>query len=114
MTTNLALPGFGSLLAGRVVGYVQVAISLAGFALTTLFGIRFMVWYFGNSAHIQQIQADPEIYFHEVWLQVRWALLGMGLFLVAWLWALMSSLGILASARAHDALTRPIPPRINP
>ena len=114
LTTNLTLPGFGSLLAGRVVGYFQIAVSLAGFALTTIFGIRFMAWYFSNSAHLQQIQADPDIYFHEVWLQVRWALLGMALFLVAWLWALASSLGILEKARAHDAMTRPLPPRINP
>ncbi len=114
LTTNLTLPGIGSLLAGRAVGYFQIVVYMVGFALTIIFGIRFMVWYFNNSAHLQQIQADPDIYFHEVWLQVRWALLGIALCAVAWLWALMSSLGILAKARAHDAMTRPIPPRINP
>jgi hypothetical protein len=114
LTTNLTLPGFGSLLGGRVVGYAQIAISMTGFALTTIFGVRFMVWYFSDSAHLLQIQADPDVYFHEVWLQVRWAFAGMGLFLVAWLWALASSLGILEKARAHDAMTRPLPPRINP
>ena len=114
LTTNLTLPGFGSLLAGRAVGYLQIVVSMAGLALTTFFGIRFIVWYFSDAAHLQQIQMDPDIYFHEVWMQVRWALLGMGLFLVAWLWALASSLGILEKARAHDAMTRPLPPRINP
>jgi hypothetical protein len=114
MTTNLALPGFGSLLGGRAVGYFQIAVYSTGFAFTIIFGIRFMVWYFSDAAHVLQVQADPDVYFHEVWLQVRWALLGIAVCAVAWLWALVSSMAILERVRARDALTRPLPPRINP
>ena len=114
LTTNLALPGFGSLLAGRIVGYAQILISLAGFALTSIFGIHFIIWYFSNSARLQQIQMEPDLYFHEIWGALRWALLGMGMFLLAWLWALASSLGILAKSRADTPPNHPIPPRLKP
>lgn len=109
-TTNLTLPGFGTLLAGRVTGYLQILLSLAGFAATAVFGIRFFIWYFANHAHLQQIQDEPDVYFHEIWMPLRWALLGIAMFAVAWLWALGSSLGILSAARAAER--RALPPRI--
>lgn len=114
LTTNLTLPGFGSLLGGRAVGYGQIVISQAGVVLTTVFAIRFFAWYLNNHGQLQQMQDDPGIYYHELWMRLRWAFLGMALFLAGWLWALASSLGILASARAHDAMTRALPPRIKP
>ncbi len=113
LTTNLTLPGFGSLVAGRAVGYAQIVISLAGFALTTVFGIRFILWFFSNWTRLQQLQDDPGRYFGEIWLALRWALLGMALFLAALLWALLTSLSILAEARAAEVLNPPrVPPKI--
>ena len=119
-TTNLTLPGFGTLLAGRVIGYGQVALCLPGFALTLICGVRFIVWYFANSAHLREIQDQPDIYFHTLWGPLRGAVLGILLFLVALLWALMSSLSILAEARAAERknlvtlpASKPTPPKLS-
>ena len=46
LTSNLALPGSGSLLAGRISGYAQLALGLGGLLMTVVFGLRFMLWYF--------------------------------------------------------------------
>jgi hypothetical protein len=107
-TTNLTLPGFGTILAGRRIGYAQIAITVAGFALTTIFGLRFILWYFAHKASLEQMAPDESLL--ALWQAVRWALLGIALFAMAWLWALSSSMAILAAARAAER--RPPPPRI--
>jgi hypothetical protein len=109
-TTNLTLPGFGSLLAGRAIGYAQIAIAIAGFAITTIFGVRFIIWYFANYTRITQAQDDVGGNLYSVWLEVRWALLGMALFAVAWLWALGTSLLIVAESRSGEGPG--VPPKI--
>ena len=118
LTANLALPGSGSLLGGRISGYVQLVLSLAGFAATFVFGLQFIAWFFRNYSRLQQIQGtDPVGYMMEVWHAIRWSLLGMGLFGVAWLWALGTSLLILAASREAErkaALLGRIPPKIKP
>ncbi|MDB6016518.1 MAG: hypothetical protein JWR19_1007 [Pedosphaera sp.] len=108
-TTNVALPGFGSLVAGYKVGYLQVVLGLAGLALTTVFGIRFIIWYFNHRPQLQEVELEPDRYFLMVWLPVRWALLGIGIFAIGWLWAMASSLAILAQARKVKSA---VPPRI--
>lgn len=110
-TTNLALPGFGSLTAGRVSGYPQAALMLSGFALTTVFSARFFGWYMANSSRFSSDEGDPMARLAEMWLQVRWPLLGIGLFAVAWLWALATSLLILSEAKARGGAAKE-PPRL--
>ncbi len=113
LTTNLfGLPGLGSLAAGRVTGYAQMAFSLAGLAITTACGVRFVTWYFSGSNRLQQSNYDPGESLRELWVHVRWPLLGVGVFLVGWIWALASSLSILAQAKSAEP--RPVPPRIQP
>ena len=92
LTANLAVPGCGSLVAGRVSGYFQLLLAIAGVTLTTLFGLKFIVWYVHNWAQLQQIDTDPAANFQELWSRLRWALLGMLVFLFGLLWALASSL----------------------
>src|SRR5262249_27900592 len=82
LTTNLALPGFGSLVAGRISGYAQAALGLAGLALSVIFGVRFIAWYIANWPRLSGDQADPFAALHELWLAVRWPLLGIGIFLL--------------------------------
>src|SRR2546425_4585484 len=103
LTTNLALPGFGSLVAGRVSGYPQVALGLLGLVLTLVFGVRFFYWYAANWSRFQGAQADPFAAMGEMWRVVRWALLGMGIFFIGWLWALATSLQILRAAKASES-----------
>ena len=99
LTANLAVPGCGSLVAGRVSGYFQLALAIAGMALTTFFGLRFFVWYVNNWSHLQQTQEDMAANFAELWLRLRWTVLGFLIFLAGLLWALASSIGIVLQAR---------------
>jgi hypothetical protein len=108
LTTNLALPGLGSLLAGRVSGYPQAALGLSGLALTLIFGARFILWYIANWASLHNPDADPLAMLGDLWLALRWPLLSFGIFLLGFLWALATSLQILGSAR--NATPPKLPP----
>lgn len=105
--TNLALPGFGSLMARRSVGYAQAALTVAGFGLTFWFGVRFAIWSFQNWAVIYGPEADPIHAMIDMWLRVRWAFLGMALFGFSWLWALTTNAAILRSARTDATPEKP-------
>src|SRR5579871_4885846 len=88
-TTNaFVLPGLGSLAGGRWTGYGQMAFALGGLAMTASFGITFAVWNFAHAGSIDQYADDPAVYAHDIWIHARWALLGIALFVIGWLWAL--------------------------
>jgi hypothetical protein len=108
LTSNLAIPGSGTIVAGRRTGYIQGALALAGMGLTTVYGVRFMAWYFANYARFQQDGTDPFRVMGELWLAMRWALLGMALFAVGWLWALGSSWAALREARRVETNQPPV------
>jgi hypothetical protein len=100
--SNLAMPGVGSLAGGRKVGILQLGLCLAGFVITLVFGIRFVYWslahwseFYGPHADV----ADPFKPLRDLWRQARWPLLGIGLFALAWLWALVTSWSLLAEAK---------------
>ncbi len=111
LTSNLALPGSGSLVAGRRVGYCQLVLALGGFTITAVFGLRFIVWQLANWSRFHGPQADPAAVLGEIWLHLKWALLGMGIVLVAFLWALVTSLSILGSTSEESTANEP-PPRL--
>lgn len=110
LTANLAVPGAGSLAAGRRSGYAQMLLTVAGLILSTIFGLQFILWQLANWGRLHSPELDPLSSLNEVWRQLRWALLGLAVFGVAWLWALGSSLIILQSSR--DTGQRQVPPRI--
>ena len=110
-TTNLALPGFGSLMAGYPVGYAQAALSLGGMALTLISGASFAGWYFANAARLRDPSGDPLAALMEMWQAVRVPLLGIALFGIGMLWAMLTSRRILHSA-LPDSKTE-IPPRLS-
>ena len=105
--TNLALPGFGSLMAGRRVGYIQAALTIVGFALTMLFGVKFILWYLGNWSNLNSSGADPLEMMMRVGHEVRWAALGIALFAVDWLWALTTNASILRPAPKNEDAGKP-------
>lgn len=106
LTTNLAMPGFGSIVAGkRIEGAIQAGLSIAGFILTVLLGGRFIVWFFTNYSRLYgDPYADPVEVFSEVWGQVRVPLIGIGLFVFTWLWALWTSWRVVRAARKPPVL----------
>src|SRR6266511_6014116 len=87
LTTNAAIPGCGSLVAGRASGYCQFLVALAGMATTIYFGFHFIFWYVANWTRMQQLQPDSAANFHELWLNLRWFLLGVAVFGAGWLWS---------------------------
>jgi len=107
VATNLAMPGFGSLMAGRPVGYAQAFLTVVGFGLTMVFGLKAIVWFLTHWSIIYGPEADPVETMTSVWRETRWAWLGMALFAVTWLWGLMTNAVILHSARTDDDAGKP-------
>jgi hypothetical protein len=113
LTANLfGLPGLGSLAAGRRTGYGMMILSLTGLAMTSAFGIHFIVWFTSHSSELNQPDEAGMAGYGELWVHLRWALAGIAVFLTGWLWALASSLSILAQAKSAGAKTGP--PLIKP
>lgn len=100
---NLVIPGGGSLLAGRRVGYLQLILCGMGFGLTLIFGLKFVMWSLQHWAELRDPSADPMENLRTIWYGCRWALAGLGLFGMAWIWALLTSMGILRAARSQAA-----------
>ena len=99
-TTNLMIPGLGSVIGGRKIGYLQMVICFAGQAITLVFGLRFIFWVLAHWSEIYHPDAeDPLAGLHELWPHLSWPLLGIFLFAVAWLWALLTSYLLLGEAK---------------
>lgn len=92
LTNLLVLPGLGSLAAGRKVGWAQAALALAGVGLF-LYGVARLLrdW----------LAAGAEPVF-EFTLALGCLLGGLAVSVVAWLWALVTSLQIHREVRARE------------
>ena len=86
----LVLPGLGSVTVGRRSGYAQAALALTGVGLT-LFWCGWVVIQWKRSGQL------PETVGPYFWT----ALAGIGLFALAWSWALVSSIRLLLSSHQH-------------
>jgi hypothetical protein len=103
-TTNLVMPGAGSLAGGRKIGAVQLVLCLAGLAVTMLCGVHFIFWTFAHwsELHNPSPDADPLAALSGLWREVRWPLLGFALFALAWFWALFTSLALLSQTKKES------------
>lgn len=110
LTTNLALPGIGSLMAGRKLGYAQAVLGFGGLALSVLFGIPFMYWCVVNWSRLHSDQVDPVTSLAEIGTHVLLPLVGVGIFGLGWLWALGTSYMILKESETGP-ISR-VPPRL--
>lgn len=109
-TANLMVPGMGSLVAGRKIGYAQLVICLTGLALSLIFGIRFIFWSLAHWSELHDPNAgDPIAALHALLRQACWPLLGILLFAVAWLWALLTSYFLLAAAKQTTPAEKKFP-----
>ena len=75
-----------------------------------LFGLRFILWSLSNWSRLHDPQSDQIAALGETWQEVRWALLGIGIFAVGWIWALATSLSILSESTQSQP---PVPPRLS-
>ena len=87
VTNLLVLPGLGSAMARRKSGYVQMLLALAGFAVTLNAFVRIAIEW----AREFLLPDDPALY--------KSAILGIGVFLVAWTWSLLTSLALFREVR---------------
>src|SRR6185312_10974607 len=86
----LGTPGLGSLMAGRVVaGLGQLAVFLAGFTL-------FCIWAGASTIRYYHLAFSETAPTPNTW--GRWAVLGVGLCVVSWVWSLITSLGLQREA----------------
>jgi hypothetical protein len=100
---NAALPGSGSLLGGRWVGYPQLLLALAGFGLSTWFSVCLLIWFARHWGAIRTAEIDPAEMLMEMWMPGRWIALGFVLFAAAWLWAMATGFSLLRAARLNQA-----------
>jgi hypothetical protein len=104
-STNLAIPGLGSVVGGRKIGYLQMVICFTGQSITLIFGGRFIYWALAHWSEIYHPNiADPLSGLREIWPRFRMPLLGIFLFAVAWLWALRTSYLLLGEAKMKDGV----------
>ena len=100
MMNLLATPGLGSIVARRwIAGTGQLALAVAGFTI-------YFIWFIQQMSQLYG-QIDDSVPVHSVaWI----AQLGGGLFALAWLWSLVTSVSLM---RAAAQATRK-PPAIFP
>ncbi len=110
LTSNLALPGSGSLLAGRRSGYAQLALALGGLLLTGVFGARYVVWHLANWSRFYDSHTDQGTLMTEMWLVFRWALLAFAVFFLGWFWGLITGLQLVHAAKKNEPAS--VPPRL--
>jgi hypothetical protein len=106
-TANLALPGSGSLAAGKAIGYFQLALYVPGFLLSVISGIHLISWMMNNWTRINQQSGDPVENLALMWRQIRWPLVGVAICFSAILWGAITGWQLLAEHPKN-----PIPPRI--
>ena len=86
LVTNLTvLPGLGSLMAHRRVGYAQALLSLTGTGMSLLFIFRWVLSWLEQGS-LPQVELGPDL------------LMGLGgivVFGVSWLWGLLTGLAIV-------------------
>ena len=100
MTNQLATPGLGSIVAGRVAaGLIQLAIAVAGFVLL-------MAWFFHLFKSVSWADDLAEAMHPYAWMGE----LGLLLFVVSWILALASSIAILKEAKRKNISD--VPPQI--
>lgn len=91
MTNLLVLPGLGSLLAGRRVGWPQAALALVGFALSTVWLVWFAATFFREGGF--PLDGGP-------YLPAGMA--GVLLFAVSWIWGLATGLAVVRGSRGAE------------
>ncbi len=75
-----------------------------------IFGLPFIYWALSHWSQLYGPQTDPLEALLQMWWHIRWALLGMGLFGCGWVWALLSSNGILREATSE--VEQKVPPKL--
>jgi hypothetical protein len=106
-SANLALAGSGSLAAGYAIGYWQMAAVFLAMILSLLTAIPMLQWGIPMVHQVLSGAADAQPSLGEVWRYLHWPLASIALYVVSMLWAMATSLTILARTPKSG-----VPPRI--
>lgn len=87
----LAAPGLGSIAAGRKIGYVQMTLAVIGLILSVV-GVVLVWREWPRGGFAEELPS-------EFWI----AVLGVALFMMAWFWALLTSLRLHSETKHSDA-----------
>lgn len=101
LVNQLATPGLGTLMAGRIVtGIGQLVLALVGFGFFVTWFVALLIQFYG------QIEGDVAV------RPVGWlAQAGAGLFIAAWCWSLVTSVSLIREARRNaPAVFAAMPP----
>lgn len=104
LLNQLATPGLGTLMAGRlVVGIGQLLLALAGFGFVVVWFVALLRQYYGQITG--EVPITPIAWLGEI---------GASLFLAAWFWSLVTSIKLVREARrnAPDRFAEIPPPLI--
>ena len=89
LLSNLLVPGLGTILAGRrVQGALQLVVSQVGFVLSFIWAVLFVLRW------IHEGNVPEDITPH-----LALGLIGVAIFILAWIWSLASSVEILYASR---------------
>jgi len=111
VATNVALPGFGTVMAGKpVLGIFQAILGLTGLALTLIYGVRLFIWMLTNWNRIYDPNGDPMEILPEMFSAIFWPLVGIFLVVIALVWSVLTTLHILR--RAGNPTAKRMPPPI--
>ena len=102
LVNQLSSPGLGTLMLGKLaLGFSQLALAIAGFVFVLVWFVAVLGQYYG------QISSNVEV------KPVGWiGLTGAGLFVAAWLWSLVTSIGFIREAARAAEQKRSAPPLI--
>lgn len=93
-TANLVLPGAGSLIAGRAVGYFQMLLAFVGLGVSLVRMIQVVIWYITNYQRLNN-STDPFASLFELGHELLKPALGFAIFGIAILWAIVTSWRII-------------------
>ncbi len=88
------MPGSGSLIAGRWIGYFQIVLALLGLGVTLFRTIQVFIWYLQNYRRINE-SSDPLAGLFELGHQLVKPAAGFAIFAVAILWGVVTSWSII-------------------
>jgi hypothetical protein len=80
---------------------------MLGLLMTTFFGARFIYWFIANQSAMRNPE-DPLAGLEMLWAHLKWPLVGIGVFGLACIWSLVTSLQILEEAKRAER--RRVPP----
>ncbi len=102
LTNLLFIPGLGSVLGGRKVGYLQMLLSLLGFLMAAL-------WMFCLTQELLDMERVPP----NGGSRLVVGLVGLLLFGIAWIWGLITGISMLRRARPPNIPPVLRPPEVN-